>query len=69
MAETTDPVLVPHSVGAYSLCSEGPDEGVYLRMGFDNRRARSEVAQELRRMARNTSFDEQPCSEISSEAI
>jgi predicted HTH transcriptional regulator len=62
-------ILVPHCVGPYYVRSEGPDEGVYVRLGSTNRAADSEMVEELRRIARNTSFDEQPCSEISSEAI
>lgn len=62
-------VSVPHAVGPYYLRSEGPEAGVYVRLGSTNRRAGPEILAEIRRLARNTFFDEQPCPEINSEAI
>jgi len=62
-------VTVPHSVGPYYIRSEGPDSGVYVRLGSTNRRAGPELTAEIRRLARNTFFDEQPCSEVNSEDI
>jgi predicted HTH transcriptional regulator len=62
-------VTVPHTVGPYYVLSEGPENGVYVRLGSSNRRAGPELVAAIRRLARNTFFDEQPCSEMSSEEI
>jgi len=62
-------VVVPHSVGPYYVRSEGPDSGVYVRLGSSNRPAGPELIAEIRRLARNAFFDEQPCSGINSEDI
>jgi len=62
-------VTVPHLVGPYYLRSEGPEKGVYIRLGSTNRRADAEIIVEIQRLAVNTFFDEQPCTEINSEAI
>jgi predicted HTH transcriptional regulator len=62
-------VSVPHAVGPYYIRSEGPERGVYVRLGSTNRRAGPEMIAEIRRLARNTFFDEQPCSEMTSEDI
>ena len=62
-------ITVPHTVGPFYINAEGPENGVYIRLGSTNRRAGPEMIAELQRLARNTFFDEQPCSEISSEGI
>jgi len=62
-------VSVPHTVGPSYVKSEGPDNGVYIRLGSTNRRAGPEMIAEIRRLARNSVFDEQPCSEMNSEDI
>jgi len=62
-------LTVPHSIGPHYLRAEGPDAGVYVRLGSTNRRAGPEVIAEIRRLARNVAFDEQPCPESNSEAI
>jgi len=62
-------VVVPHSVGPYYVRSGGPDSGVYVRLGSSNRPAGPELIAEIRRLARNAFFDEQPCSGINSEDI
>jgi predicted HTH transcriptional regulator len=62
-------VSVPHLVGPYYVRSEGPEAGVYIRLGSTNRRAGPEMIAEIQRLARNVCFDESPCSETSSEAI
>ncbi len=54
----------PHHVKAL-----GPDQGVFVRIGSTNRRADSSMIEELRRYARNQSFDEGPMPELSSEAV
>ena len=62
-------VFVPHAIGPYYVRSEGPEKGVYVRLGSTNRRAGPEMIEAIRRLARNISFDEQPCREINSEDI
>jgi len=62
-------INVPHLVGPYFIRSEGPENGVYIRLGSTNRRAGPELIAEIRRLAVNTFFDEQPCTEINTEAI
>ncbi len=64
-------VTVPHSVGPYCVRSEGPEAGVYVRLGSTNRPAGPELIAEMRPLSRNTffDFDEQPCSEVSSEDV
>ncbi len=62
-------VSVPHLVGPYYVRSEGPEAGVYIRLGSTNRRAGPEIIAEIQRLVRNVCFDESPCPETSSEAI
>ena len=59
----------PHLVGPYFVLSEGPDKGVYIRLGSTNRQAGPEIVAAIRRLAANVFFDEQPCMEVDSEAI
>ena len=47
------------------LKSEGPDKGVYVRLGSTNRLADRELVAELRRSAEGISFDELPMSGLS----
>lgn len=54
----------PHYVNAL-----GPEQGVFVRVGSTNRRADAAMIGELRRYARNQSFDEEPMPELDSEAI
>jgi ATP-dependent DNA helicase RecG len=51
------------------LRREGPNEGVYVRVGSTNRRADSDLIEELRRFARGEAYDEQPIPDLDSEAI
>ena len=62
-------VSVPHLIGPYYARSDGPEKGVYVRLGSSNRQAGLEMIESIRRLARNISFDEQPCTEINSEDI
>ena len=62
-------VSVPHAIGPYYVRSEGPEKGVYVRLGSTNRRAGPDMIEAIRRLSRNISFDEQPCTEINSEDI
>jgi ATP-dependent DNA helicase RecG len=51
------------------LKSEGPETGVYIRVGSTNRRADRDMIEELRRFARGEGFDEQAMPELDSEAL
>ena len=62
-------VSVPHAICPYYMRSEGPEKGVYIRLGSTNRRAGPDMIETIRRLSRNISFDEQPCTEINSEGI
>lgn len=53
----------------HHLIREGPDAGVYVRVGSTNRRADAELIEELRRFSRGEGFDEQPLPGLGSEAI
>ena len=48
-------------VRPHYLRREGPDAGVYVRVGSTNRKADRELIEELRRFARGEAYDEQPC--------
>ena len=62
-------VNIPHAIGPYYVRSEGSESGVYIRLGSTNRQAGPEMIGEIRLLARNTFFDEQPCTETSSEEV
>jgi len=53
----------------YYLKSQGPDNGVYIRHGSTNRKATPELIKEIQLLARNTSFDEQPCLAMNSATV
>jgi ATP-dependent DNA helicase RecG len=59
----------PSPVRPHHVKDLGPDQGVFVRIGSTNRRADTAMIEELRRYARNQSFDEEPMPELSSEAI
>ncbi len=61
--------VYPSSVRPHYLKREGPDLGVYVRVGSTNRRADHEMIEELRRFVRGETFDEQPMPELDSEAL
>lgn len=62
-------IRIPHLVGPYYVRSEGPERGVYLRLGSTNRPAGPEMVAAIQRLAANVFFDEQPCTEVNSEVI
>jgi predicted HTH transcriptional regulator len=62
-------IRIPHLVGPYYIRSEGPERGVYVRLGSTNRQAGPELIAGIQRLAMNVFFDEQPCTEVNSEAI
>jgi predicted HTH transcriptional regulator len=53
----------------HHLVREGTARGTYVRVGSTNRRADSELIDELRRFARGEGFDEQPMPDLDSEAL
>ncbi len=61
--------VYPSSNRPQYLRSLGPEAGVFVRVGSTNRRADSALLDELRRLVRNESYDEQPMPRLNSEAI
>jgi ATP-dependent DNA helicase RecG len=59
----------PSAARPHYLRKQGLETGTYVRVGSTNRRADTEMIQELRRAARGESFDEQPMVELDSEAV
>lgn len=59
----------PGSSRPHYLKREGVESGAYVRVGSTNRRADAEMLQELRRVARGETFDEQPMPDLDSEAL
>lgn len=53
----------------HHLLSEGPERGVYVRLGSSNRHADRELIGELRRSAEGISFDELPMPQLSKEDL
>jgi ATP-dependent DNA helicase RecG len=58
-------IRVSHWRGPFYLKTQGPELGVYFRLGSTNRLAGPELIAELKRSISNTSFDQLPCPEIS----
>lgn len=61
--------VFPSSSRPHYYKKQGPDTGVYIRVGSTNRRADEEMIEELKRIVRNETFDEQPVPDVSPEAI
>ena len=57
-------IRVAHWRGPFYLKTQGPEEGVYVRLGSTNRVAGPELIAELKRSVSNTSFDQLPCPEV-----
>ncbi|MFW5959597.1 MAG: RNA-binding domain-containing protein, partial [Chitinivibrionales bacterium] len=51
------------------LSSEGPETGVYVRLGSTNRQADRELIEELRRTAEGIPFDEMPMPELATHDL
>ena len=51
--------VYPSGLRPHWMRKEGPDEGVYVRLGSTNRKADRELIAELKRTTAGTSFDEQ----------
>jgi ATP-dependent DNA helicase RecG len=47
----------------------GPEHGVFVRIGSTNRKADQPLIQEMRRLARNETYDESPLAHLDSEAL
>jgi ATP-dependent DNA helicase RecG len=60
---------VPHWRGPFYLRSEGPEDGVYVRLGSTNRRAGPELLAELQRALSGLSFDQMPCADLSADDL
>ena len=61
--------VYPSSGRPHHFKREGPEDGVYVRVGSTNRHADKELALELQRSARGEAFDEQPMLALNSEAL
>jgi ATP-dependent DNA helicase RecG len=61
--------VFPSSSRPHHIRREGPDKGVYIRVGSSNRRADAALIADLNRQVRSESYDEQPMPALSSEAI
>lgn len=59
----------PSQTRPHHLAKEGAERGTYVRVGSTNRRADAELIQELRRLVRGETFDEQPMLDVDSEAL
>lgn len=49
--------------------ADGPVRGAYVRVGSTNRRADPTQVEEIKRLVRGSTFDEEPLPGLSSEAI
>jgi len=61
--------IYPGASRPYYLKNLGPVNGVFVRTGSTNRKADQPLIQEMRRMARNETYDESPLPHLNSEAI
>ncbi len=61
--------VFPSGSRPHHLNHEGPESGVYVRLGSTNRRADRELIAELRRSAEGQSFDEMPLPELGLEDL
>ena len=61
--------IYPSSSRPHFLKSSGPDAGTYVLLGSSNRKADTDLIEEMKRFSRGESFDEKPMPHLSSEAI
>ncbi len=61
--------VYPSSSRPHYMIRKEPVDGVYVRVGSNNRWAEAELIEELRRFSRGEIFDERPMPDIDSEAI
>jgi len=57
-------IRIAHWRGPFYLKSQGPEDGIYIRLGSTNRIAGPELIAELKRSISNISFDQLPCPDI-----
>lgn len=62
-------VRVPHWRGPFYIKAEGPQDGVYVRLGSTNRRAGPELLAELQRSLSGLSFDQMPCADLTADDL
>ena len=69
--ETKDLLILraAHWSGPFYLKNEGPEDGVYVRLGSTNRKAGPEILAELHRTVRRVSFDQEPCPELGEDNL
>jgi len=61
--------VYPSPLRPHFLAKKGGDNIAFVRVGSTNRRADAELIEELRRSIRRTGYDEEPMSELDTEAI
>ena len=61
--------VYPSGRRPHFLKKEGPDEGVYVRLGSTNRKADAELIEELQRSVSGISYDEMPMPELSQDDL
>lgn len=61
--------VYPSNTRPHYLAQLGPEAGVFVRVGSTNRRADPAQIEELKRLSRMDSFDEQPVPDLDSEAL
>lgn len=64
-----DVQVFPSPTRPHHFRRDGPETGVYIRVGSTNRRADREMIQELARLARGETHDELAMPELNSEAL
>lgn len=62
-------IRVMHWRGPFYLKAQGPEEGVYVRLGSTNRAAGPELIAELKRSLSNSSFDQLPCIDVDIQGL
>jgi Predicted transcriptional regulator containing an HTH domain and an uncharacterized domain shared with the mammalian protein Schlafen len=62
-------IRVVHWRGPFYLKAQGPEAGVYVRLGSTNRVAGPELIAELKRSLSKSSFDQLPCLDIGIEGL
>lgn len=62
-------IRVAHWGGPFYLKSQGPEAGVYIRLGSTNRVAGPEILEELQRSIAKISYDQLPCPDIDEKGL
>jgi ATP-dependent DNA helicase RecG len=57
--------VFPSGQRPHHLIKQGPEQGVFVRLGSTNRQADATLIEELRRSVNNAAFDEQPIADLS----